>query len=214
MSSPERNGKRIVVGISGASGISLALRFLRIAAAQEAIEKIHLVVSSSALRVAATETDPPATTATAIVERTGLAPGEAAKIVHHSNNDIGATIASGSYPVDGMVVIPCSSGTLASIAHGISRGLLQRAADVNLKERRRVILALRETPLSLIHAENIAAVSRAGAIVMPPVPAFYAGETWDVFLDHFALRVLDLFGVDSDRSDLRWNGTRDRITPP
>src|SRR5512135_2293204 len=105
-----------------------------------------------------------------------------------------------------MVILPCSAGTLASIAHGISRDLIQRAADLTLKERRRLVLALRETPLSLIHAENILAVTRAGAIVMPPVPSFYAGQSWDDFLDHFAMRVLDLFGIASDRDDLRWKG--------
>ncbi|HEY5609866.1 MAG TPA: UbiX family flavin prenyltransferase [Thermoanaerobaculia bacterium] len=199
-------GKRIVVGVSGASGISLAVRFLRIAAAHPDIEKIHLVVSHNAVRVAAGELDPPASTPAAIAEHARLTAEQASKIVHHPNADIGAIIASGSYVTDGMVVIPCSSGTLASIAHGISRELIQRAADLTLKERRRLVLALRETPLSLIHAENIATVTRAGAIVAPPIPAFYVGETWDQYLDHFALRVLDLLGIEIDRPDLRWDG--------
>jgi 4-hydroxy-3-polyprenylbenzoate decarboxylase len=105
-----------------------------------------------------------------------------------------------------MAVVPCSSGTLGSIAHGISRGLLQRAADVCLKERRRLVLAFRETPLSLVHAENIAAVTRAGAIVAPPVPAFYAARTAEEMLDAFLLRVADLLGVAVDVPDLRWKG--------
>jgi 4-hydroxy-3-polyprenylbenzoate decarboxylase len=100
------------------------------------------------------------------------------------------------------------SRTVASIAHGISRDLIQRAADLTLKERRRLVIALRETPLSLVHAENILKATQAGAIVMPPVPSFYAGQSWDAFLDHFSMRVLDLFGVDIGRDDLRWKGAR------
>jgi polyprenyl P-hydroxybenzoate/phenylacrylic acid decarboxylase-like protein len=209
MSSASMRGTRLVVGISGASGISLSVAFLRAAAASDEVETIHLVVSPNALRVAATELDAPASTPQAIVEQCALGAG-ASKIVHHQHADIAAPIASGSYPIDGMVVIPCSSGTLASIAHGISRGLIQRAADLTLKERRPLVLALRETPLSLIHVENVAAVTRAGAIVMPPIPAFYAGETWQDFLDHFALRVLDLFGVEIPRPELRWSGPAPR----
>ncbi|MGA7614588.1 MAG: UbiX family flavin prenyltransferase [Thermoanaerobaculia bacterium] len=205
----EGRKKRIVIGISGASGISLAVHLVRAAANAEEVERIHLVVSPNALRVAASELDPPAGSPAAIVERSGLGSDAAAKVIHHPISDIGATIASGSYPVDGMAVVPCSSGTLASIAHGTSRGLIQRAADLTLKERRPLVLALRETPFSLIHAENIVAVTRAGAIVMPPIPAFYAGESWENFLDHFALRVLDLFGIEIEKRELRWDGIRE-----
>lgn len=203
-----RRGARIVVAISGASGISLALRLLRHAAANEAVERVHVVVSNSALRVAASEIDPPASTPAAVVER--AVGDQQEKFEIHPNADIAASIASGSYMTDGMVIIPCSSGTLGAVANGISRNLIQRAADLTLKERRRLILALRETPLSLIHAENIMRVTAAGAIVMPPIPSFYAGETWDAYLDHFALRVLDLLGVDIDREDLRWKGKETR----
>ncbi len=199
-------GKTIVVGVTGASGVSLAVQLLRAAASADQVDHIHLVVSQNALRVAATELDPPAGTPEKILDAAGLSAAKRKKIQHHPDSDIGATIASGSFPTHGMVIIPCSSGTLGSIAHGISRGLIQRAADLTLKERRPLILALRETPLSVIHAENIATVSRAGAIVMPPIPAFYAGETWDAYLDHFAMRVLDLLGVSTDGKDLRWEG--------
>jgi flavin prenyltransferase len=205
-----RRGRRIVVGVTGASGLSLAVHLLRMAAARPDTEKIHVVFSPHALRVASHETDPPATTPQAIIASAGLDADSLGKIEHHPDSDIGATIASGSYPSDGMAVIPCSSGTLASIAHGISRGLIQRAADLTLKERRPLVLALRETPLSLIHAENIVAVTRAGAIVAPPIPAFYAGESWEQYLDHFAMRVLDLLGYEIDREDLRWSGVRGR----
>jgi len=206
--STNTRGRRLIVGISGASGSTLAVRFLSTAARHESVERIHVVVSNSALRVSASELDPPASTPAAIIERCKLPHEAAAKIEHHPNADIGALIASGSYRCDGMVVIPCSSGTLASIAHGISRDLMQRAADLMLKERRPLLLALRETPLSLIHAENIVAVTRAGAIVIPPVPAFYSAQTLDDFADHFVMRCLDLLGLDGQRDDLRWHGGR------
>jgi 4-hydroxy-3-polyprenylbenzoate decarboxylase len=197
-------GRRIVVGISGASGISLAVRFLRIAAEHPDVERLHLVVTKNALRVAASELKGPAATSAGILEATGLGPAALGKIEQHSDSDIGAIIASGSYPTDGMVIIPCSSGMLASIAAGTSRGLTQRAADLTLKERRRLVLGLRETPLSLVHARNIVNVTEAGAIVMPPIPAFYVGEKFDDFVDHFAMRVLDLFDIEIERDDLRW----------
>lgn len=195
-----------MVGVSGASGSVLATRFLQIAASSEAVESLHLVISNNALRVAAHELEPPATTPQLFIERLGLDEAARAKVQLHAHADIGASIASGSFRTDGMVVIPCSSGTLAAIAHGISRGLIQRAADLTLKERRPLILALRETPFSLIHAENIVTVTRAGAIVMPPIPSFYAGQSWEQYIDHFVMRVLDLLGVDVQRDDLRWSG--------
>jgi polyprenyl P-hydroxybenzoate/phenylacrylic acid decarboxylase-like protein len=105
-----------------------------------------------------------------------------------------------------MAVLPCSAATLASIAHGFSRGLLQRAADVCLKERRRVVLGFRETPYSAIHAENILSATRAGAIVAPPVPAFYAARTADEMLDAYLQRVADLLGLDVAVGDYRWRG--------
>ncbi len=200
------DGKRLIVGISGASGIALAVRFIELAAAHRDLAELHLVASNSSLRVATSELDPPGSTPAAILGHCRLDEASRAKIRIHPNADIGAVIASGSFLNDGMVIIPCSAGTLASIAHGISRDLIQRAADLTLKERRRLVIALRETPLSMVHAENILAVTRAGAIVMPPVPSFYAGQSWDSYLDHFAMRVLDLFGIDVGRDDLRWKG--------
>ncbi|MGK2858768.1 MAG: UbiX family flavin prenyltransferase [Thermoanaerobaculia bacterium] len=202
----EANGKRLIVGISGASGIALAIRLIEIAATHDRVSQLHVVVSNSSLRVASSELVPPASTPAAILDRCRIDPAYRAKISIHPNADIGAVIASGSFLTDGMVIVPCSAGTLASIAHGISRDLIQRAADLTLKERRRLVIALRETPLSLVHAENILAATRAGAIVMPPVPSFYAGQSWGSYLDHFAMRVLDLFGIDIDRDDLRWKG--------
>ena len=204
----ETNGKRLIVGISGASGIALAVRLIEIAGAHHRVSELHVVVSNSSLRVASSELVPPASTPAAILDRCQLDAAARAKVSIHPNADIGAVIASGSYMTDGMVIVPCSAGTLASIAHGISRDLIQRAADLTLKERRRLVIALRETPLSLVHAENIVTATRAGAIVMPPVPSFYAGQSWGSYLDHFAMRVLDLFGIDIGRDDLRWKGAR------
>ncbi|MBI2215571.1 MAG: UbiX family flavin prenyltransferase [Acidobacteria bacterium] len=200
-------GKRLVVGISGASGIALAIRVLELAASHRDVCELHVVVSNSSLRVAMSELNPPGSTPAAILDHCRLDDAARAKITIHANADIGASIASGSCLTDGMVIVPCSAGTLASIAHGISRDLIQRAADLTLKERRRLVIALRETPLSMVHAENILTATRAGAIVMPPVPSFYAGQSWDDFLDHFAMRVLDLFDIDIERDDLRWKGT-------
>ncbi len=202
----ESNGKRLIVGISGASGIALAVRFVELAAAHPHVAELHVVASNSSLRVASAELNPPASTPSAILDRCQLDVASRAKISIHPNADVGAVIASGSFLTDGMVIVPCSAGTLASIAHGISRDLIQRAADLTLKERRRLVIALRETPLSLVHAENILAATRAGAVVMPPVPSFYAGQSWGAYLDHFSMRVLDLFGIDIGRDDLRWKG--------
>jgi polyprenyl P-hydroxybenzoate/phenylacrylic acid decarboxylase-like protein len=140
----EENGKRLIVGISGASGIALAVRFIEIAAAHQRVSQLHVVVSNSSLRVASSELTPPASTPAAILEHCRLDAVSRAKLSIHPNADIGAAIASGSFLTDGMVILPCSAGTLASIAHGISRDLIQRAADLTLKERRRLVIALRE----------------------------------------------------------------------
>ena len=119
-----------------------------------------------------------------------------------------ATIASGSYPVSGMIVIPCSAGTLGAIANGISRDLLQRAADVTLKERRPLVLAFRESPYSLVHIENMRRAALAGAIIAPPSPAFYvARPSVEKFLDAYCGRAARLLGLDVPGEEFRWKGT-------
>ncbi len=196
----------LILGISGASGARLGLRALALFAGSPDVERLHLVVSPRALLVAQTEIDAGISSASALVDSANLDAATRAKVVLHAESAVDAPISSGSFKTRGMAVLPCSSGTLAAIAHGTSRGLLQRAADVCLKERRRLVLGLRETPLSLVHAENIVRVTRAGGIVAPVVPAFYAAREVDELLDAYVLRVADLLDVRIDTADYRWTG--------
>ena len=125
----------------------------------------------------------------------------------HDNGNVGASIASGSYPISGMIVIPCSGGTLGSIAHGVGRDLLQRAADVCLKERRPLVLAFRESPYSLVHVENMRAATLAGAIVAPPTPAFYVDSpSIDRLLDAYCVRAARLLDLEPRGESYRWEG--------
>lgn len=131
---------------------------------------------------------------------------EAMADVAYAPGDMGAAISSGSFRTDGMIVAPCSAKTLAAIAHGFGDNLIHRAADVILKERRKLVLAVRESPLSGIHLENMLALSRLGAMVMPPLPAFYNHpRTVDDIVDHTVARMLDQFGLDV-RGAVRWEG--------
>jgi flavin prenyltransferase len=198
--------RRLILGISGASGARLGLRALTLLASSEGIDELHLVVSPRALVVARDELALDIRSAAELVTAARLDETTRQRVVLHQDETIDAPIASGSFSTLGMAVLPCSAGTLASIAHGISRGLLQRAADVCLKERRRLVLGLRETPYSLVHAENILAATRAGAIVAPPVPAFYAAHTAEEMLDAYLLRVADLLEVPVATADYRWKG--------
>ena len=182
---------RLIVGISGASGVIYGIRLL------QALRKLgvesHLVMSKSAQVTLGHETD------------MSVADVKALADVTYANTDIGAAISSGSFKVAGMVVAPCSIKTLSEIATGVTSSLLSRAADVNLKERRKLVLMVRETPLHLGHLRSMTAVTEAGAIVCPPVPAFYARPTsLDEMVDHTVGRVLDLFSLDADTVK-RWN---------
>ena len=181
---------RIVLGMTGASGSILGLKILEIL--RELDFETHLVLTRAGRLTLHYET--------------GLKPADAARLadVFHSNDDVGASIASGSYPTRGMIIAPCSVKSLAEIATGVTSNLLSRAADVVLKERRRLVLVVREAPLHLGHLRNMAAVTEMGAVVMPPVPAFYARpETLDEMVDHMVGRILDLFGIDTGRVQ-RW----------
>jgi 4-hydroxy-3-polyprenylbenzoate decarboxylase len=198
----------LVLGISGASGSRLGLRALALLSGSPDVKRLHLVVSPRALVVAKSELGAAITSVESLLDAASLGAAARDKLVLHPESAIDASISSGSYLTRGMAVLPCSAGTLAAIAHGTSRGLLQRAADVCLKERRRLVLGLRETPLSLVHAENILAATRAGAIVAPPVPAFYAARTAEEMLDAYLTRVADLLEVRIDTAGFRWTGAR------
>ncbi|MEV5514038.1 UbiX family flavin prenyltransferase [Streptomyces flaveolus] len=192
---------RLIVGITGASAPQLAVHLLTALRALGTVET-HLVMSRAAHRTVELET--------------GLRPADVAALcdVSHRRGDIAADIASGSCPTMGMAVVPCSMKTLAAIAHGYGDDLLTRAADVCLKERRRLVLATRETPLSLIHLRNMVAVTEAGAVVLPPVPAYYhRPASLDDLLAHVTGRILDQFGIEHGVFP-RWQGPGDTTDSP
>lgn len=185
----------------------LPVRALAALAGHPRVERIHLVVSRGAAQVLRHELGRHSTGADDLVEAADLDREARAKVVSHPDSDLGAAIASGSYPLDGTVVLPLSAGTLAALAIGSASTLVHRAGAVALKERWPLILGFRETPLTVIHLENLRRLAWLGAVVMPPVPAFYiGGEEMDRFLDHYALRILDRFGLGGDGDDggLRW----------
>lgn len=189
---PQQPRRRMIVGISGATGIVYGLRLL--AMLRELDIETHLVMTKAGERTLAYETD--------------LKVREARESADfcYSDNDIGATIASGSFRTMGMVVAPCSVRSLSAIASGNTDGLLSRAADVCLKERRRVVLLFREAPLHAGHIRSMAAATENGAIVFPPVPAFYdRPQTLDDMVDHTVGRVLDLYDIDAGLVR-RWSG--------
>lgn len=159
----------ITLAITGASGSIFAVEMLRLLEADSRVAKVNLVVSESALRVLAEEME--ISGRNGLVEKVCGAPST--KIQHHPSTDIGANIASGSYPATAMVVLPCSMGTLAGIANGLAGNLIERAADVSLKERRPLILCVRETPFNRVHLRNMQLASDAGATIFPVMPTLY-----------------------------------------
>jgi flavin prenyltransferase len=197
----------IVVGVSGASGASLPRRFVELASRAKDVTRLHLVLSESSLAVARSELDADIQSAEDWLSRLHIPPEFSGRIELHPNDDVGASIASGSYPAAGMAVIPCSAGTLGAIANGISRDLVQRAADVCLKERRPLVLAFRESPYSLVHIENMRCATLAGAIVAPPSPAFYVSDpSLSRFVDAWCGRVARLLGIEFPGESFRWTG--------
>ena len=198
----------ITVAITGASGAIYPFRFLKHLLPEPEVTRVNLIASTAGLRVVKEELQLAGTGLQNLVER--LDSSHARKITLLNNNDIGACIASGSYPVDAMVIIPCTMGTLGSIAHGISRDLIQRAADVVLKERRKLILVVRDTPLNLIHLENMRLLTLAGAVVFPAIPSFYHQPTsLDDAIDQFIFRIMQHLGLNPDGA-YRWQGGRNR----
>ena len=175
--------RRLVVGISGATGIAYGVRVLELA--RKAGVETHLVVTPAGQQTRAYETDLTAADLSAMAD------------VVYRPADIGAAIASGSFRTAGMIVAPCSIRTLSAVAYANNDNLLTRAADVTLKERRRLVLMVRETPLTMAHLRAMTAVTEMGGIVMPPVPAFYLNpESVADIVDHTAGRALDLLGID------------------
>jgi len=191
--------RRLIVGISGATGAIYGVRILEVLAGIKDVET-HLVLTRAAKMTIQVET----TYSVKQVEKM-------ANVVHDINN-VGASISSGSFRTEGMVIAPCSMKTLAAVAHAHADDLVSRAADVVLKERRRLVLLPREAPLNLAHLRNMVAVTEMGGIVFPPVPAFYQRpKTIDDLVEHTVARVLDLFGVRSPKLR-RWAGMKG--TPP
>lgn len=186
--------KRLIVAVSGATGTIYAWQLLQVMAKLDDWET-HLVLSNAAILTAKQELDVSQSEFEALADEV------------HDNKNIGAKIASGSFLVEGMVVVPCSMKSLSAIANGYSDNLIARAADVILKQRRKLVMLTRETPLNLIHLRNMTAATEAGAIIFPPVPAFYAGlESLDDMVAHTVGRLLDLFDVDHHGLVNRWPG--------
>ena len=189
--------ERLIVGITGASGAVYGVRLLEVL--RPAAIETHLVMSETAKRVALLETGRSAAQVEALADAA------------HSNDDLEAPIASGSFRTTGMVVVPCSIKSLSAIAHCYNETLLVRAADVTLKERRRLVLVVRETPLHLGHLRLMAAVTEYGAVVLPPIPGFYhEPQTVADLVDHTVGKILDQFGIEHGLYK-RWEG-RDGAT--
>ncbi|MEE8267744.1 MAG: flavin prenyltransferase UbiX [Gemmatimonadales bacterium] len=189
----------LILAITGASGAPYAVRLLEVLARRQV--PTWLIVSAHGWRLLQTEC--------AIADRDALQEatgGDWSSVTLYPNDDRGAHPASGSCPTSGMVVCPCSMGTLSAIAHGSSRSLIERAADVTLKERRPLIVVPRETPLSLVHLRNMTLLTEAGAVVLPAAPGFYhRPERIDQLVDFVVQRVLDRLGLDIEVAD-RWTG--------
>ncbi len=192
--------RRLIVGMTGATGAVYGIRLLQ--ALKLAKVETHVVISKWARKTIEHETEKTYEDVRALAS------------VAHSSGDMGASISSGSFITEGMVIAPCSMRTLAAIAHGYGDNLVHRAADVVLKERRRLVLVARETPLSDIHLENMLKLSRIGVTILPPMPAFYnRPESIDDIVDHLVARILDNFSIPADFAR-RWDGNmKGRVLP-
>jgi 4-hydroxy-3-polyprenylbenzoate decarboxylase len=187
--------KRLVVAITGASGAMYGIRLLQWLRESAQVET-HLMISDAGVLSMHYELD---------MKRKDV---EALADVVHSVRDVGACVASGSFQSEGMIIAPCSMKTLGSVAHGLSDNLISRAADVMLKERRRLVLMVRETPFNLAHLRNMTAVTEMGGIIYPPLPALYQKpQSIEEMVDHTAGRVLDLFGIEQTLAP-QWQGIK------
>jgi 4-hydroxy-3-polyprenylbenzoate decarboxylase len=196
----------VTLAITGASGAIFGREMLRALEADERVGRVHFVASENSLRVMAEELG--VSGRNDLLEK--LLGATPVKTVQHSDTDIGAAIASGSYPSDGMIILPCSMGTLAAIAHGLANSLIARAADVTLKERRPLILCVRETPFNRIHLRNMTLAAEAGAVIFPCIPAFYNKPTDSTEMARqFVYRVLAHVGLPQ-ASAYVWKAEKDR----
>ncbi|MGR9044190.1 MAG: UbiX family flavin prenyltransferase [Gammaproteobacteria bacterium] len=186
--------KRLVIGITGATGAVYGVRLLQVMQSRAEWET-HLVISSAGLINLKHELE---------MSRTDL---YKLADVTHENKDIAATIASGGFKTEGMIIAPCSMKTLAAVAHGFGDNLISRAADVALKERRRVVIMPRETPLNLAHIRNMASVTEMGGIIYPPMPAFYSkSNSIEAMVNDAVGRILDMFGIETEGLYVPWEG--------
>jgi flavin prenyltransferase len=201
---PKPEGQIITVGVTGASGAILAQTALRLLEADARVGRIHLVVTEAGERLFGTELGIRASELKQLPSK--LLGKPSVKMEALPNQDVGASIASGSYPVDAMIVIPCSMGTLASIANGTSEDLVARAADVTLKEGRKLALCVRDTPFSRIHLENMLRAQQAGAVIMPAIPSYYhQPKTIEDLVGQYVCRVLAQIGLPQEKM-YRWTG--------
>jgi len=196
--------------VSGASGTILAARFAAAALESGHVAALHLVVSGPASRVLAHELGPEWASARGFRDQLPVSEELRDRVRPWADSELTASIASGSHPLSGVVVLPCSAGTAGALANGISRGLSQRVADVAIKQRWPLLLAIRETPMSTILLENLLRLARAGAHIVPPLPAYYLKPdevtAQRVFVDHFCMRLLDILGIPGGEPNLRWQG--------
>ncbi len=201
----ESHGQIVTVGVTGASGAILAQKTLALLEADSRVSRVHLIVTETGQRLFAEELGIQTTGdfKQFLVRVLGAAP---TKTEFLPNKDVGASVASGSYQVDAMIVIPCSMGTLAAIANGISDDLVARAADVMLKENRKLVLCIRDTPFNRVHLENMMRAQQAGAVIMPAIPAFYhQPKTIDELVTQYVCRVLGQAGLAQEKM-YRWQG--------
>ncbi len=200
-------GRELALVVTGASGSRLAVRFAEQAAEHPGLDALHVVLSDGARLVIADELGKERATPHGFVSALAVSAPARAHIHSWAEADLAAPVSSGSHALLGVVVLPCSASTACALASGASRGLGQRLGDVALKQRWPLILGFRESPLSAIHLRALLTLTRAGAIVVPPVPAFYlGGDEMARFVDHYCMRLFDLLGIPLERPDLRWKG--------
>ncbi|MGC8915781.1 MAG: UbiX family flavin prenyltransferase [Thermoanaerobaculum sp.] len=193
--------------VTGACGMRLPVRFAELALGHPQVDHLHIVFSDGARLVLASELGKEWAQPQGFVAGLNVAEEVKAKVSVWREAEMAAPIASGSHPLRGVVILPCSAATACSLAAGVSRGLGQRVGDVALKQRWPLILGFRETPLSRIHLQALLTLTDAGAIVMPPIPAFYvSGESIEAFVEHYCVRVFDLLGLPLDAPHVRWQG--------